>query len=177
MTTSRRAARRRDSGLQPDSGPDATARDAERSAAANGLRDGDAPQPDSAARRRGDDIMRRVEAFLAANLTQPVGLTELCVAAGCSAKTLEVLFRERLGLTPIRHLRARRLVLARRALCEADRRSATVAGVAMECGFSELGRFAAAYRQAFGECPSETLRATAVPAEATMISASFTRTA
>jgi transcriptional regulator GlxA family with amidase domain len=30
--------------------------------------------------------------------------------------------------------------------------------VALRCGFRELGRFAADYRAAFGENPSETLR-------------------
>jgi transcriptional regulator GlxA family with amidase domain len=33
--------------------------------------------------------------------------------------------------------------------------------VASRCGFRELGRFAADYRAAFGEYPSETLRRSA----------------
>jgi transcriptional regulator GlxA family with amidase domain len=38
------------------------------------------------------------------------------------------------------------------------RPDATVAQVAAEVGFHQFGRFAAAYRNMFGELPSKTLR-------------------
>jgi AraC-like DNA-binding protein len=38
-----------------------------------------------------------------------------------------------------------------------------VAEIAGRCGFTELGRFAGAYRTAFGESPSTTLRGTRGP--------------
>ncbi len=44
-------------------------------------------------------------------------------------------------------------------LSDACRRPTTVTHVAATYGFFELGRFAASYRQAFGEAPSDTLRA------------------
>jgi AraC family ethanolamine operon transcriptional activator len=90
--------------------------------------------------------------------TAPLHLTALCEAAGCSAKTLEMLFRERLGQTPIRYLHRRRLWLAHRALLVADPRQTTVSEVVLDCGFWELGRFACAYCAMFGEKPSDTLR-------------------
>jgi AraC-like DNA-binding protein len=55
-------------------------------------------------------------------------------------------------------MRLARLREVRRALTERDA-PVTVTDVAVRFGFYELGRFAAAYRQAFGEVPSETLRA------------------
>jgi len=120
---------------------------------------GTAPRHETAATRRGHAIMRRVLEFLDGHEAQPITLTQLCTVARCSAKRLELLFHETFGQTPMRYLRQRRLWLARRSLLAADPRTATVARVAMECGFWELGRFAAAYRREFGELPSQTLRA------------------
>jgi len=57
---------------------------------------------------------------------------------------------------PGRHRRARRLTLARERLRRPGPQ--TVSEVALDCGFWELGRFAQAYRAAYGERPSETLR-------------------
>jgi transcriptional regulator GlxA family with amidase domain len=34
----------------------------------------------------------------------------------------------------------------------------TVTGIALECGFGNLGEFAGRYRRRFGEKPSETFR-------------------
>ncbi|UPY38867.1 AraC family transcriptional regulator [Sediminicoccus sp. KRV36] len=114
--------------------------------------------PERAAQRRGNLLMSRVLRRIEEEPSAPLHLTALCEAAGCSAKTLEVLFRERLGQTPIRYLHSRRLRLAHHALLAADPRGVTVAAIALECGFWELGRFAGAYRAMFGETPSETLR-------------------
>ena len=51
-------------------------------------------------------------------------------------------------------LTARRLELARRRLRNDP--GSSVTEVALSCGFSNQGRFAKAYRAAFGENPSET---------------------
>jgi len=71
---------------------------------------------------------------------------------------LRSLCHEFLGLSPLAYVRLRRLNLVRAALLRSDPAIATVSGVARHHGFSELGRFAAAYRAAFGESPSTTLR-------------------
>lgn len=113
--------------------------------------------PERAAQRRGDLVMSRVLRCIEDVPTAPLSLTALCETAGCSAKTLEMLFRERLGQTPLRYLRWRRLWLAHRALVVADPRTTTVSAIALDCGFWELGRFAGAYRVLFGQPPSVTL--------------------
>jgi transcriptional regulator GlxA family with amidase domain len=53
-----------------------------------------------------------------------------------------------------------RLNAVRTALHQSSRPSLTVTDAATDCGFFELGRFAASYKQAFGERPSDTLRLT-----------------
>jgi AraC-like DNA-binding protein len=65
---------------------------------------------------------------------------------------------EFLDMSPLAYARLRRLNLARLALMRTERGSTSVARVARKYGFSELGRFAAAYRAVFGEPPSATLR-------------------
>ncbi len=59
---------------------------------------------------------------------------------------------------PIRYLSLRRMHLVRRGLLRADPSMATVTRLATDHGFWELGRFSVAYRNLFGESPSESLR-------------------
>jgi transcriptional regulator GlxA family with amidase domain len=55
------------------------------------------------------------------------------------------------------YLRQVRLRRARAALQAADREATTVRAIAARLGLVHMGRFAAAYREAFGETPSDTL--------------------
>jgi AraC-like DNA-binding protein len=103
-------------------------------------------------------IIRRLENFLEANPDRTLHLTDLCVAAAASDRTLRILCREHLGMSPTRYLWLRRMHLARRALRMADPTAFTVTEIATSYAFWELGRFAVAYRSLFGETPSATLR-------------------
>ena len=82
----------------------------------------------------------------------------LCAATGVGLRSLQVAFRETLGLTPQQYTRKLRLHEARRCLFADDRAHTSVADVARLHGFQHLGRFAAAYRKLFGERPLDTLR-------------------
>jgi transcriptional regulator GlxA family with amidase domain len=55
------------------------------------------------------------------------------------------------------YLRNVRLDRARLRLSDVHAAEASVTAIALECGFGHLGKFAAAYRERFGEQPSETL--------------------
>jgi len=65
---------------------------------------------------------------------------------------------EFLGVSPMRYLLLRRLNKARSALRRADPSTMSVAEVARNHQFLELGRFAVTYRTTFGESPSVTLQ-------------------
>ena len=89
---------------------------------------------------------------------QPIRIASICRAAGISPRTLLRAFRAVHGVTPYRYLCSLRLIEAHRILSSPTGKPATVTEVATRFGFVELGRFAVAYRSAFGECPSDTLR-------------------
>jgi transcriptional regulator GlxA family with amidase domain len=122
----------------------------------------DAPA-DLAAKRHHIEIMVRFEEVLAEHLSRPLHLPELCELIGVTDRTLRSCCAEFLAITPSRYVLLRRLNQARVALREADPATTSVADVAHCCGFTELGRFAVAYRMTFGEMPSATLRRTSGP--------------
>jgi len=115
----------------------------------------DQERPERASvRRRGFD--RAVEHIRQAELTR-LSLPSLSAAAGVSPRTLEYAFQEQLGLSPLGFVRMLRLHGLRRALLAGRLGVSTVTDVAHHLGFTQLGRLAQAYCQAFGEHPSATL--------------------
>jgi transcriptional regulator GlxA family with amidase domain len=107
------------------------------------------------------DLPDRARQWLEDNYAEPVTVTDLARAVGISVRQLQHVFGERFGVTPTETLRDIRLMQARRILQDTTVGSyPTVAAVAHRCGFSHLSRFAIAYRDRFGESPSETLRRT-----------------
>jgi AraC-like DNA-binding protein len=102
--------------------------------------------------------VERLEHWRTNNADRPAYLIEVCAALGVSERTLRQACHEVLGTTPARYLWLCRMNLARAALLRADPRTTTVATIAMDCGFWELGRFSGTYRNLFGELPKTTLR-------------------
>ena len=103
-------------------------------------------------------IVERAEAYLRADMTAPVPLSTLCDVLGLSERGLRNAFYSVRGMSPKQYMLAERLQGVRNALIDARTTLVTVTGVAADYGFYELGRFAATYKEAFGEAPSETLR-------------------
>jgi AraC-like DNA-binding protein len=103
-------------------------------------------------------IMARFEEALAVHAGGHLNISALCAELGVPERTLRVCCVEFLGMSPARYVLLRRLNKARAALRRADPATASVAGIARSCQFSEPGRFAVIYRTVFGELPSVTLR-------------------
>jgi AraC-like DNA-binding protein len=103
--------------------------------------------------------VRRAREFVAANLEQPITTASLAAAAGVSARSLQLGFARELGCSPSAYVRDQRLDRARALLTElSPAEGHTVTDVALQVGFSHLGRFSRDYRRRFGEPPSTTLR-------------------
>jgi AraC-like DNA-binding protein len=100
--------------------------------------------------------VRRAEEYIDANAHEHIGLAKLATVTGVAIRTLTAAFRTHRGYTPMAFLRLRRFEMARKRLLAAS--EATVAGVALSCGFEHFGRFSVGYRTIFGESASETLR-------------------
>ena len=109
-------------------------------------------------RERYQDIADRFDELVRANLGKLNQVADVCAAMGVTQRTLVRAFRAVHGTTPSHRLRMLRLTEARDALLSVRARTETVTDVAMRLGFVQLGRFAADYRDVFGENPSETLR-------------------
>lgn len=84
-------------------------------------------------------------------------IDDLAKTAGVSPRTLQKHFRSALGTTPRAALREIRLKRVRKALLH-DGANTAVTDIALRCGFTHLGRFAADYRARYGETPSATQR-------------------
>ena len=108
--------------------------------------------------KRHGNLMARFEDACAICQNQAPSLIELCTTLGVPKWTLRTSCAEHLGMGPMSYLRLRRLKSVRRALCSASPADSSVAELARHYGFTELGRFAARYRQLFGELPSATLQ-------------------
>jgi transcriptional regulator GlxA family with amidase domain len=107
------------------------------------------------------EAVERAEAYVRAHPGTFVPISRLSRLVGLSERGLRNAFYGVRGMGPKRSFVAQRLEDARRELSESRRGDTTVTGVATRCGFFELGRFAASYKEAFGETPSATLRGTA----------------
>ncbi|MFE7630199.1 helix-turn-helix domain-containing protein [Kocuria sp. NPDC057446] len=113
----------------------------------------DVPAPHPAA-------LRRAVSFVDAHLSEDIGLPEIAAAARLSPRGVQAAFRRELRTTPTAYLRSARLEAVHRDLLAADPTTgATVEAVAARWGFTHRGRFAAAYRDSFGQAPSTTLHA------------------
>jgi transcriptional regulator GlxA family with amidase domain len=106
--------------------------------------------------RRYRQIVDRFEEIARDRLGSSRSIPGICATLAIGQRTLARAVRTVRGTTPSRHLHGLALAEARAALQGPTTRS--VKQVALRCGFRELGRFAADYRAAFGENPSETLR-------------------
>lgn len=82
-----------------------------------------------------------------------------------SPRTLYKAFVDITGVGPHAYFLRQRLNAARQQLAVADPRQQTVTNIALELGFTELGRFAGRYRDFFGENPSQTLQRPARPVD------------
>ncbi|MFD1721946.1 helix-turn-helix domain-containing protein [Amnibacterium endophyticum] len=105
---------------------------------------------------RDEAVLQRAESWMRERLGEPLAVSDIAAAAGVSLRGLQLLYQRKRASTPLLHLRSMRLEAARAALL---RGTEPVGAIARRLGYTNLGRFSAHYREAFGEAPSATQRA------------------
>jgi AraC-like DNA-binding protein len=88
----------------------------------------------------------------------PLTVSALAARSHVSVRTLQEGFRRHLGTSPMAYLREVRLRRAHEVLRQSDPSIASVASIAYQWGFTNLGRFAAIHTARYGELPAVTLR-------------------
>ena len=104
---------------------------------------------------------RRLQRMVEKILQDPVwefDLKELASHAGVSERNLYYLMKRETGITPYRFYQRARLIRVRERLVDCQCEIPHISWYAADEGFSHLGRFAAMYREHFGELPSETVQ-------------------
>ena len=115
------------------------------------------PSDSSAHLSSASQLVGKVDDYLEAAGLRPVHISEICAHLNVTRRTLHRAFFDVLGLGPITFLRHKRLCAIHSVLRDNDPATTTVARVAIQHGFIELGRFSHYYHSLFGEYPSETL--------------------
>ncbi|MGE4337376.1 MAG: AraC family transcriptional regulator [Pigmentiphaga sp.] len=113
-------------------------------------------QPAAAAPPR--HVQRAID-YLEAHLEHDVNAADLARAACCSVRALEEGFRRHCQSTPMQYARSLKLDRIHQLLKhQHDVRGLSITLLAHRYGFIHLGRFAAYYKERFGESPSQTLK-------------------
>jgi AraC-like DNA-binding protein len=102
-------------------------------------------------------LLRRAIAFIDDNANTDIALREIAAAIYVTPRAVQYMFRRHRDCTPMEYVRRVRLHHAHLDLVAGTRASTTVAGIARRWGFGHIGRFAIAYRQAYGQSPNVTL--------------------
>jgi transcriptional regulator GlxA family with amidase domain len=114
-----------------------------------------APQPSLGQLIQSDARVATAVREMDAHLDRPLSIEDIAARAGVSARHLQSLFIEALGVAPKDYYLSLRLNLARRQVIETHRPLADVAAAA---GFAHPAVFTRAYARIYGETPAATRR-------------------
>jgi transcriptional regulator GlxA family with amidase domain len=106
---------------------------------------------------QGDTSFEELLSRIRSHLADPLDLARLEGWAHTSRRSLQVVFQDRLGCTPMQWVRQERLNRALQRLKHPAQHD-TVASIASACGYSSPSRFSADFRRQYRFSPSALLR-------------------
>lgn len=99
----------------------------------------------------------RAKEYMQEHLTESMDVNQLAEVTGISSRTLYKAFQKYCNTSPIAWLKHQKAQAIQKDLLAAQP-GETVTDITMRWGVYNLGKFAAYYRDVFGELPSETMR-------------------
>lgn len=93
--------------------------------------------------------------YINENMRNDISVKDLMEISNMSERSLYYLFKESVSLTPLAYIRKRKIELVQRKLSDKNTQL-SITQLAMDFGFTNLGRFSNLYRKQVGELPSET---------------------
>ncbi|WP_151980036.1 AraC family transcriptional regulator [Acinetobacter guerrae] len=101
--------------------------------------------------------LKKVEVFIVEHAREDLNIDMLHVLAGVSKSKLYDEFQQFYNMSPMSYLRKYRLKQIYKVLSRTEiNQKISISKLAFDWGFTHLGRFSSAYREEFGESPSET---------------------
>lgn len=119
----------------------------------SGMRDGQTLQRFSAQFRHGvrNILLGKAITLMQDNIETPMAAQDIADELGISCRQLERIFAKHLGVTPMRYALELRLTRASNLLLQSE---ASIAEIAVACGFSSMAHFSKAYRARFSASPA-----------------------
>jgi AraC-like DNA-binding protein len=102
-------------------------------------------------------LLQRAISYVDDNAHGDITVTDIAAHVFVTPRALQYMFRRHLDCTPMDYVRRVRIDHAHRDLVAGDPSTTTVGAIARRWGFAHVGRFAAYYREQYGESPSATL--------------------
>jgi AraC-like DNA-binding protein len=107
------------------------------------------------------DCFRRIVNYIEQNIKDEISLEELARQANISLRSLYVLFKKNANTTPKNFIRLKKLEQVYATLMNPARNFINVTEVALNYGFTHLGRFSEFYKATYGMLPSEAIHSRA----------------
>lgn len=93
--------------------------------------------------------------YIHRHLDQEITTSNICSVVEISERSLRYIFKDIIGLSPMKYVKFIKLNKARKDIRNA-KENTDIGAIAGKWGFSHSGRFAAAYKKLFGEYPHES---------------------
>lgn len=103
-------------------------------------------------------LFERLDRHIEARIKQDISVEQLALFAGLSQRSLYQVFKDQAHTSPRSYIRRKKLEHVYATLMDPAVRVASVTAVALDYGFTHLGRFAELYKSSFGVLPSESLK-------------------
>jgi len=105
-------------------------------------------------------VAKLAQEYIEDHYSYTIRMEDLCLHSGVSLRTLQRSFHSYFQASPSEYIKARRFHAARQDLLTGASSRDRVTRVALNNGFTHLGRFSVQYREHFGESPHRTLART-----------------